>query len=225
MSLIRRKWTRTLRGSMIQAIFETVCIRITIILIIRFVFEEAFKLLFVFGKYSFYSFTTVETAAHFFFSVSYNLLMSTIVFQLYGCFQEFLLGVEKVAFSRPQGSFKGFLSSPLFRHTFAHVFFILIGSRRFADLHTPFVPSLIDFIVFEIDVGRCLRFGRLYFWPLLIFRFGIFRSPEETSSKCTVFSCLLRSYLRPNVLPHVAQVWMLAISGVYLLSPSKLASK
>ena len=59
-------------------IFETVCIRITVILIIRFVFEEAFKLMFVFGKYSFHSFTTVETSAHFFFNVSYNLLMCTL---------------------------------------------------------------------------------------------------------------------------------------------------
>ena len=124
----------------------------------------------------FYSFTTVETAAHIFFNVGYNLLMNTIVFYLYGCFQEFHVGVEKVAFSCPHGSFKALLSSPLFRHTCAHVFLHIFGSCRFADLHTPFVPSLIDFIVFEIDVGGCLRFGRLYFWPLLIFRFGIFRS-------------------------------------------------
>ena len=59
-------------------IFETVCIRIAVILIIRFVFEEAFKLMFVFGKYSFHSFTTVETSEHFFFNVSYNLLMCTL---------------------------------------------------------------------------------------------------------------------------------------------------
>ena len=94
----------TLRRSMIQAIFETVCIRITVILIIRFVFEEAFKLMFVLGKYFFYSFTTVETAAHFFFNVGCNLLMSTIVFQLYGCFQEFFVGVEKVARSMSDAS-------------------------------------------------------------------------------------------------------------------------
>ena len=59
-------------------IFETACIRITVILIIRFVIEEACKLMLVFGKYSFHSFTTVETLAHFFFNVSYNLLMCTL---------------------------------------------------------------------------------------------------------------------------------------------------
>ena len=60
-------------------IFETVvCIRITVIFIIRFVFQEAFKLMFVFGKDSFDSFTTVETSAHFFFNISYNLLMCTL---------------------------------------------------------------------------------------------------------------------------------------------------
>ena len=80
---------------MIQAIFETASVSLSSSKI-RFVFEEAFKLMFVFGKYTSYSFTTVETAAHFFFNVGYNLLMSTIVFQLYSCFQEFLVGVEKL---------------------------------------------------------------------------------------------------------------------------------
>ena len=75
-------------------IFETVCIRITVILIIRFVFQEAFKLMFVFGKYSFHSFTTVETSAHFSsMSAIISWCVPLIVFQLCGCFQELLVVV------------------------------------------------------------------------------------------------------------------------------------
>ena len=57
--LIRWKWPSTLRMWPIQTIFETVCIPITVILIIRFVFEEVFKLM-----SAFYSFTTVENGVH-----------------------------------------------------------------------------------------------------------------------------------------------------------------
>ena len=60
-------------------------------------------------------------------------------------FQEFLVGVEKVAFSHPQGSIIGFLSSPLFNHTCGHVFFYIFGSYRFADLHRPYsVRAMFD---------------------------------------------------------------------------------
>ena len=145
-------------SALCSLIFETVCIRITTILIIRFVFEETFKLMFVFGKYSFHSYTTVETSAHFSsMSAIISWCVPLIVFQLCGCrFQEFLVGVEKVAFSHPQGSIIGFLSSPLFSHTCGHVFsifWVLTGSLTCIG-PILFVPSLIDSIVFEIDVGQ-----------------------------------------------------------------------
>ena len=79
-----------------------------------------------------------------------------IVFQLSGCFQEFLVGVEKVAFSHPQGSIIGFLSSPLFSHTCGHVFAIFLVLTGSLTCIGPilFVQSLIDSIVFEIDVRQ-----------------------------------------------------------------------
>ena len=71
-------------------------------------------------------------------------------------FQEFLVGVEKVAFSHPQGSIIGFLSSPLFNHTCGHVFSIFLVLTGSLTCIGPilFVPCLIDSIVFEIDVGQ-----------------------------------------------------------------------
>ena len=170
----------------------------------------------------------VSRPLHIFSSMS---AIFSILLQLYGCFQEFLVGVKEVAFSRPQGSFIGFLSSLLFRHTCTHVFFIFFSSCQFADLHTPFVISLIDIVIFKVNIGRCLRFRSLYFWLFFIFRLGIFRfgifilAGRSVFRRCTVFSCLLRSYLRRNILPHVAQVWMLAIWIVYLLFPSRFAFK
>ena len=71
-------------------------------------------------------------------------------------FQEFPVGVEKVAFSHPQGSIIGFLSSPLFNHTCSHdfsIFLVLTGSLTCIG-PILFVPCLIDSIVFEIDVWQ-----------------------------------------------------------------------
>ena len=82
--------------------------------------------------------------------------LGLIVFQLCGCFQEFLVGVEKVAFSHPQGSIIGFLSIPLqpyLRPRFFPIFLVLTGSLTCIG-PILFVPSLIDSIVFEINVGQ-----------------------------------------------------------------------
>ena len=151
-------------------IFETVvCIRITVIFIIRFVCEEAFKLMFesLFEYKSkrlsnwclclgstLFTVLLLSRPQRIFSSISaiISWCVPLIVFQLCGCFQEFLVGVEKVAFTHPQGSIIGFLSSPLFSHICGHVFFFHIcGSYRFADLHRPYSVRTI------FERFHCLR--------------------------------------------------------------------
>ena len=105
-----------------------------------------------------------------FFNVGYNPLMSFILIHVYGSFQEFFVCRKHLLLTTNMvHSWALYLARCFNISKATYVSYFSVQSCRFADLHTPFILSLTDVVVFKTNVGRYHRFGRLYFWLLFIF--------------------------------------------------------